>query len=93
MVRVQKNGRRRDIGLGGYPKLSLAKARERASEVRAQVEDGLDPVAERRKASGLPTFKAAAKLVFEEHSKAWRNGKHASQWLNTLETYVYPVPC
>lgn len=44
-----------------------------------------------RRLAGTPTFKEAALLVYEEHSKGWRNGTHASQWLNTLEAYVYPA--
>lgn len=60
MVRVQKNGNRRDFGLGSASKVSLAKARERAREARAQMEMGLDPLFERRKAQGIPTFREAA---------------------------------
>jgi len=52
VVRVQKAGRRRDIGIGSAKKVSLATAREKASVVRSQMEAGLDPVAERRKAEG-----------------------------------------
>ena len=91
IVRVQKAGKRRDIGLGGYPKVSLARARERAGEIRSQVEDGLDPVAERKKSAGMPTFKEAAGLVYAEHEKGWRNAKHAAQWMRTLESYVFPA--
>ena len=53
MVRVQKNGNRRDFGLGSAAKVSLAKARERAREVRTWMEMGLDPLFERRKAQGI----------------------------------------
>jgi hypothetical protein len=60
LCRVQKNGRRRDIGLGSVKKVSLALARERAAKVRSQIEAGIDPIAERRKAAGIPTFREAA---------------------------------
>nr|WP_249675133.1 hypothetical protein [Acidocella sp. C78] len=66
-------------------------ARERATKVRTQVEVGLDPVAERRKEAGIPTFKEAAALVFAEHKASWRNQKHRAQWLSTLETYAFPM--
>jgi len=46
---MQKDGKRRDVGLGSAKKVSMALARERAIKVRTQVEVGLDPVAERRK--------------------------------------------
>ena len=90
IVRVQKNGRRRDIGLGGVSKVSLKLARERAALVRSQVEVGIDPVVERRKRIGIPTFKEAAALVHAEHKRGWKSGKHQAQWLSTLETYAFP---
>jgi integrase len=89
MVRIQKDGRRRDIGLGSASKVPLKLARERAAEVRTQVECGIDPVAERRKAAGVPTFRDAAKLVHAEHKASWKNAKHQAQWLSTLETYAF----
>jgi len=91
MVRVQKDGRRRDIGLGSASKVSLKLARERALEVRSQIEVGIDPVAERQKAAGIPTFSEAAKLVHAEHKASWKNAKHSAQWLSTLETYAFPA--
>jgi integrase len=91
VVRVQKDGRRRDIGLGSFSKVPLSLARDRAAEVRAQVETGLDPVLERQKAAGVPTFKIAAALVHAEHKKGWKNGKHRDQWLATLKAYAFPL--
>ncbi|MDE1906465.1 MAG: tyrosine-type recombinase/integrase [Rhodospirillales bacterium] len=91
VCRVQKDGKRRDVGLGSAKKVSLALARERATKVRTQVEVGLDPVAERRKEAGIPTFKEAVALVFAEHKASWRNQKHRAQWLSTLETYAFPT--
>lgn len=91
MVRVQKDGRRRDIGLGSASKVSLKLARERAAEVRCQIEVGIDPVAERQKAAGIPTFSEAAKNVHAEHKASWKNAKHSAQWLTTLETYAFPA--
>jgi integrase len=91
MVRVQKGGKRRDIGLGAARKVTLSEARTRAAATRAQVEAGLDPVAQRRKAAGLPTFREAAAQVHAEHKKGWKNGKHQNQWLRTLEVYAFPT--
>lgn len=91
IVRVQKHGRRRDIGLGSLSKVPLKLARERAAHVRSQVEVGIDPVAERLKRAGIPTFKEAAVLVHAEHKRGWKNGKHQAQWLTTLETYAFPA--
>ena len=90
MVRVQKHGTRRDFGLGSASKVSLAVARERAREIRTWVELGLDPLFERRKAQGVPTFREATAKVLAQHRKTWRNEKHEGQWLRTLEAYVFP---
>lgn len=91
MVRVQKDGRRRDIGLGSAKKVSLAVARDRAAIARSQIELGVDPIAERRKAAGIPTFREAAALVYAEQRKAWKNKKHNAQWISSLEAYAFPA--
>jgi integrase len=91
VVRVQKDGRRRDIGLGSAAKVPLKLARERATMVRSQIEAGVDPVAERSKVSGVPTFREAAVMVHAEHKRGWRNSKHREQWLSSLETYAFPT--
>lgn len=91
LVRVQKDGKRRDIGLGGASKVPLALARERAVIARSQIEAGIDPVAARRKAAGVPTFREAAALVHAEHKGSWRNAKHSGQWLATLTAYAFPT--
>lgn len=91
MVRVQKDGRRRDIGLGSASKVPLKLARERAAEAREKIERGIDPVAERAKAAGIPTFSVAVKKVHAENAPNWKNPKHAAQWINTLETYANPA--
>ena len=91
ICRVQKDGKRRDIGLGSEKKVPLALARERSTKVRMQVEVGIDPVAERRKEAGIPTFREAAVLVFAENKSTWRNAKHRAQWLSTLEAYAFPL--
>jgi len=91
VLRVQKNKRRRDIGLGSAKKVSLADARERATKARSQVEAGLDPVSERKKEADIPTFCEAARQYHSEQKRAWRNAKHRDQWLSTLTTYAFPT--
>jgi len=90
MVRVQKHGNRRDFGVGSAKKVPLAVARERAREIRTWVEIGLDPLFERRKAQGIPTFREATAKVLAQHRKTWRNEKHEKQWIRTLEAYAFP---
>ncbi|QUL38136.1 site-specific integrase [Erythrobacter sp. JK5] len=90
ILRIQKHKRRRDFGLGGLNKVPLKLARERAAEVREQIERGIDPVAERAKAAGIPTFSEAVKKVHAENAPNWKNGKHVAQWITTLEKYACP---
>jgi integrase len=91
VLRVQSNGRRREIGLGSLKNVSLAEARDSAFVMRKKIAQGIDPVAERKQErQTVPTFRDAAKLVHEEHEKAWKNGKHQNQWIATLTTYAFP---
>ncbi len=95
ILRIMVGGKRRDIGLGGYPDVTLAAARENARATRAAVREGRDPVAERRaKRHALLnrlTFTEAAKLLIDAKRPEWKNAKHADQWGSTLDTYAKPV--
>jgi integrase len=92
IMRVQAGGKRRDIGIGSLAVVSLGEARELAREIRKQMKAGIDVLAERKKERlEIPTFRAAATLVHAEHKAAWKNGKHQAQWINTLESYVFPA--
>jgi integrase len=89
MLRYQVQGRRRDLGLGAYPEVTLAMARERAAEARRFIAKGEDPINKRRQAKPK-AFKDAALELIESKRPGWKNAKHASQWTATLETYVFP---
>ena len=88
VLRYQLNGRRHDMGLGPYPEVTLARAREKALEARRQVVDGTDPL--RSRPPKPLSFHQAAQELIESKRAGWRNAKHAAQWNSTLETYVYP---
>ena len=85
--RITIDDRRRDMGLGGYPTVSLAQARRRAADNRAAVADGRDPLSERRR-SFVPTFREAAHTVHKANRPRWRNDSHAASWIQTLERYA-----
>jgi integrase len=92
ILRTVVHNRRRDIGLGGVRLVTLAEAREKALQYRKIARDGGDPVAEKRKRLlVIPTFADAARAVHAEHTGAWKNAKHAAQWINTLTGYVFPL--
>ena len=90
VVRVQKDGKRKDYALGSARTVTLALAREKAQEVREQVAAGLDPATERKRAREMPTFRQAAQQVFDENKGEWKNAKHRAQWLSSLERYAFP---
>jgi hypothetical protein len=91
-LRTVVGGKRCDIGLGGLKLVSLAEAREEARKYRQMARNDGDPLAEKRRVRQVvPTFKQAAEAVHKEHAKAWKNAKHCDQWINTLNTYVFPV--
>ena len=87
--RLTIDSRRRDIGLGGFPLVSLAEARDKAFENRRHARGGGDPLAEKRKAR-VPTFREAALKVFDANKPRWRNGHHTKSWLQTLERHAMP---
>ena len=94
--RIVVDGRRRDIGLGPYPAVGLARARSIAHDNRTAVAEGRDPVAEKRKtgrrsAPSIPTLAQAAAQVIELRRPTWSNARHAAQWESTLAAYVHPV--
>ncbi|MFC7332932.1 tyrosine-type recombinase/integrase [Rhodocista pekingensis] len=94
ILRVQANGKRRDIGLGSAADVSLSEARTKAEDVRRAIREGRDPVAEKRamkeEPAKVPTFREAALLVQAEHAPSWKNAKHATQWLSSLEQHAFP---
>lgn len=89
VLRYQVHGRRRDLGLGAYPDVTLAMARERALEARRLIAEGEDPIAKKQQAKPK-TFKEAAQELIESKRPGWKNAKHAAQWTSTLEAYVFP---
>ena len=88
--RVTIHGKRRDLGLGGWPLTTLAEARDAAFENRRLARRGGDPLADKGKAK-VPTFREAAKLAREANRDRWRNAKTAANWDTSLETYAHPV--
>ena len=99
VFRYALNGRTRDMGLGAYPTLTLAMARDRALEMRRLVADGIDPIDRRRailadgkveNATTL-TFDAAALKYIAAHEAGWRNAKHRTQWANSVRDHVSPI--
>ncbi len=88
--RITIDGRRRDIGLGGWPVVSLAMARDRAFANRRAVADGRDPLSHKRRPK-TPTFREASERALEANRPRWRNPKTTDNWIATMDKYVHPV--
>ena len=88
--RLAIDGKRHDIGLGGFPLVTLREAREAAFENRRLARRGGDPLAAKRRASA-PTFQEAAERTFEANRARWRNNKTTSNWLQGMAKRVLPV--
>ena len=88
--RIVIDGRRHDIGLGPYPLISLAHARERAIENRLAIANGRNPLAEKRR-TRIPTFRKAAEATFRANLPRWRDGKTAKNWMQGMEKRAFPV--
>lgn len=101
-ARVNSKGvtvpRRRDIGLGGYPDITLAMARDKARQARELIVEGIDPIEHRRAQQNALQAELDSRLTFQEaaeqchavRSAAFKNEKHAAQWLTTIRTYANP---
>ncbi len=79
------------MGLGTPATVSLADAREKAASARRKIAQGLNPIDERKRTSGVPTFGEMADQVREALSAGFRNEKHKAQWKSTLATYAAPL--
>ena len=89
---IKAKHKRCDIGLGGLSSVSLKEARKEAARLRSAARSGVDLITERQRSKRVvPTFADAARTVHREHKKSWKNKKHAAQWMNTLETYAFPI--
>lgn len=88
--RMTIHGKRRELGLGAPPFVSLLQAREKAIDNKRLVRAGDDPLQTKKQARAIMNFEAAARTVHAMHLPTWRSKKHAMQFLATLETYTFP---
>jgi integrase len=99
VLRYERHGHERMMGLGSASEFSLKAARERALAARRLLADGVDPLDQKhtdRAAAKLAaarklTFREAAQRYFDQNESKWRNARHREQFLSTLATYAYPT--
>ena len=87
--RITINSRRCDIGLGGFPVVTLSEARDKAYQNRKLAQAGGDPLAEKRQAK-VPTFREAAEKAFKANRARWRSDKTARNWNQGMNKHVLP---
>lgn len=95
VLRVTVHGRRREMGLGAFPVVSLAEARRKADDARAAVRDGLDPIKEREKtrreaARNLHVLNDIARDCFEARKAELKGEGAAGRWFSPLAIHVLP---
>jgi integrase len=98
LLRYERNGRERWMGLGPLHTIGLQGARERARKARQQLLDGRDPLETRRaerarvalEQAKAVTFEEATTAYFNTHQAKWRNAKHRAQFLSTMREYAFP---
>lgn len=87
VLRKMADGVRRDYGLGGYPKVSLAKARERAGDYGAAIaEEG-----HQQEQPTIPTFAEAVHALHSINAPRWKSEKHGNNWLQMMEKHCFPA--
>ncbi|WP_297776342.1 integrase arm-type DNA-binding domain-containing protein [uncultured Roseovarius sp.] len=99
ILRCKVGTKRRHIGLGGFPDVSLSQARERAREAKEAIRRGIDPVEERRAAQAALAAAQARGLIFADAVDKYcaaklgefRSDKHRKQWRSTLDSYACPA--
>jgi integrase len=91
VLRFTWRGRAKEMGLGSAASVPLTDARERAARARRKIAQGVNPIDERKRDGGIPTFGEIADEVWETLSAGFRSEKHKAQWKSTLETYAIPL--
>ena len=92
LLRYQRAGRERWLGLGPLHTFGLMEARDRARRARALLADGIDPLEQKRaEAAKNVTFAVCAQQYFDAHEGSWTNRKYRQQFLATLQEYAYPT--
>jgi integrase len=94
VLRFMRAGKRVEMGLGSAADVSLAQAREQASDARRLAKTGKDPIAARRAertAGKDETFGPFSLKLIDTIEMGFRNAKHRAQWRTTLTTYAAPI--
>jgi integrase len=93
-LRTKIKGKRVDIGIGGYPDITLQMARERARELKDQIYKGENPIEERKKARAkkFHTFSEIANYYHKTKiTPELYNDKAVKSWIRSLEIHAFKI--
>lgn len=101
ILRYTFQGREKWTGLGSYPVVTLADAREKALMLKRQILQGTDPVQQKRESMAQAAAESAKAVDFDwcaaqyiaAHKAGWKNPKHADQWVNCWRRFKIEPPC
>jgi integrase len=91
VLRYERNGRERMLGLGTLRDFSLKEARERARRARQLLADGVDPIEAKRAQRAVPTltFRQAVEAYNRLHEQKWTARR--PQFLSSLRQHAFPI--
>ncbi|MBN8646491.1 MAG: tyrosine-type recombinase/integrase [Caulobacterales bacterium] len=90
VLRVQIENKISEIGLGGYPLVGLADARDKAFEIRRKIKSGILDYQQKNKKYTSISFEEASIKKFNEVKTTFKNKKHSDGWINSLKIHVFP---
>ncbi len=93
ILRLVVHSKRREMGLGSWPDVSIAEAREHAALARKTLRKGNDPIVERQKLRSRVdrlTFKDAVTGCFKARQAELKNDGNAGRWLSPLKVHAIP---
>jgi integrase len=99
LLRYERGGKERMMGLGAVREFSLKEARDRARAARQQLADGVDPLDAKRadrdrraqEAARGVTFKRCAEQYFAAHADGWSSAKYRAQFMATMRDHAFPI--
>ena len=91
IAQYRKDGRSRRTRIGEHGRLTPEQARKEARKILGLVEGGADPIAERKAARAVRTFKAVADDFLANHVRAKRKGRTADEYARILSVHVVPA--
>ena len=92
--RLVVNGKRREMGLGRWPDVTISEAREKSEDARRLLRKGFDPITERQKnnsAVNRLSFSDAVESCFKARQSELKGDGKSGRWLSPLKLHIVPA--